>query len=449
MKRFTREQRSWFVYDWANSAYFTSIATVLFSPYLTSIAEQDACGYAGSADHPCTQSLSVLGISVSAGSLAFYLITLSTVLSAVILPVVGAIADRVQSRKRLMAVFAWMGSIACALMFFITGTNWQLGAVLLICANLMYAASVVVYDAILVDIAGPDERDDVSSQGWAFGYLGGGLFLAINLVLVMLHDTFGMDRSMAVRISMASAAIWWAGFTIIPYLGIRDRAPTRVETGQRNLLRQSFGQLWTTLREMRTYPQTLLFLVAYLFFNDGIQTVIYGASVYGEKQLGLETGVLIGTILLVQFVAFIGALTFGQIAKRIGGRRTILGGLVVWIVVVCSAFGLPAERILPFLVLAVAIGLVLGGTQALSRSLYSQLIPPGRAAEYFSVYQACERGTSWLGTLVFGLMHQLTGSYRPAILALIVFFIIGGLMLYAVNPRKGIQDVGNPLPSVV
>lgn len=448
MSKFTAEQRSWFFYDWANSAYLTTTATVLFSPYLTSVAERAACGYAGSADRPCREPLSVLGLSLSAGSLVFYLITFTTVLSALILPIVGAIADRVHSRRKLMGTFAWLGSIAGVLMFFVTGTHWQFGAVLLICANLMFAASVVVYDAILVDIAGPDERDAVSSQGWAYGYLGGGILLAANLVLVGMHDSFGIDESLAVRISMASAAVWWAAFTIIPVLGIRDRPP-HAPTGQRSLMSQSFGQLWITVRGLRHYPQTLLFLVAYLFFNDGIQTVIYAASVYGEKQLGFGTGVLIGTILLVQFVAFGGALLFGRVAGRYGSRRTILVGLLVWMCVVCIAFVLPAHQVAPFLILAVAIGLVLGGTQALSRSFYSQLIPAGRAAEYFSLYQACERGTSWLGTLAFGVMHQLTGSYRPAILALIMFFAIGAILLYKVNPHKGIRDVGNVVPSVV
>ncbi len=183
------------------------------------------------------------------------------------------------------------------------------------------------------------------------------------------------------------------------------------------LLRRSFGQLATTLRETRAYPMTLLFLLAYLFYNDGIQTVVYAAAVYGNKQLGFSIGFLIASILLVQFAAFGGALLFGRAAGRVGSKAMIVGGLVVWIAVVTVGYFLPAGQAIPFLALAVAIGLVLGGTQALSRSFYSQLIPRGRAAEYFSLYQACERGTSWLGTLVFGVVHQVTGSYRPAIVA--------------------------------
>ncbi len=443
------EQKSWFFYDWANSAYITTIATVLYAPYLTSVAERAACGFVGDEDRKCTEHLSILGLSVSAGSLVFYVVTLATVFSAFILPIVGAIADRVQSKKTLMARLAWSGAAVAALMFFVTGTNWQLGAALLVVANLFYASSIVVYDAILVEVAEPDERDRVSSQGWAFGYLGGGLLLAVNLAIVTIKP-FGLSTEMAVRVSLLSAAIWWAYFTFIPYRGIKDRAPRGVppEEGV-TLMQRSFGQLFRTLKELKNYPQTLLFLVAYLFYNDGIQTVIYSASVYGDKELGFGPSILIATILIVQFVAFAGALIFGRLAARIGSHRTILGGLVVWVFVVCFGYFLPEKQIAPFLLLAVAIGLVLGGTQALSRSFFSQLIPRGREAEYFSLYQACERGTSWLGTLVFGVVHQLTDSYRPAILALIAFFVIGGLLLWKLDPKKGIIEAGNQPPALV
>jgi len=203
------------------------------------------------------------------------------------------------------------------------------------------------------------------------------------------------------------------------------------------------------LRHMRAYPMTLLFLAAYLFYNDGIQTVIVSASTYGEKELGFETSVLIATILLVQFVAFFGALLFGRIAHSLGSKKTILGGLGVWMVVVMIAYFLPEESLLPFLGMAVLIGIVLGGTQALSRSFFSQLVPKGREAEYFSLYEACERGTSWLGTLVFGVMHQWLDSYRPAIVALLVFFVVGAVLLSRVDARRGIADAGNAAPVMI
>lgn len=446
---YTPEQKSWFWYDWANSGYFTTVVTVLFAPYLTSVAERAACGFVADDDRKCTETLSVLGLAISPGSLVFYVFTLATIISAFVLPIVGAMADRSSSKRQLLARLAWAGSIAAGLMFFVAGTNWLLGALLLVVTNLFFGASIVVYDAILCDIAVPDERDRVSSRGWAWGYLGGGVLLAVNLAVVTLLP-FGLTTEWAVRFSLLSAAVWWAAFTWVAYRGLKDRPPTNVVPSDGStLVQRSFGQLFRTLGELRNYPQTLLFLGAYLLYNDGIQTVIYAASVYGQKELGFGTSVLIATILLVQFVAFFGALLFGRIASNIGSHRTILYGLVVWMGIVIVAYFVPEGELVPFLLLGAGIGLVLGGTQALSRSFFSQLIPRGREAEYFSLYQACERGTSWLGTLVFGVVQQVTGSYRPAILALIIFFIVGGALLYRLDPRKGIEDAGNVAPAVI
>ncbi|KHL11140.1 UMF1 family MFS transporter [Mumia flava] len=438
------EQRSWYWYDWANSAYITSVGTVLIGPYLTSVAERDACG---TAEGTCTTDLSVLGVAISPGSLVFYVITFATLLSALVLPVVGAVADRVDSKRTLMARFAWAGAAAACGLFFVAGTNWQLGALLLVVANLCMAASLTVYDAILVDVAEPDDRDRVSSRGWAFGYLGGGTLLVVNLGIVLGGPALGIGTEMAVRISLLSAGLWWGGFTIRAFRGLRDHPPTVLpEQDGRTLMSRSFGQLWATLRELRRYPQTMLFLIAYLFYNDGIQTVIYSSSVYGQEELGFAEEVLIVTILLVQFVAIGGALSFGRAAARYGARRTIMVGLLGWMVIVTVGFVLPAGRIVPFLLLAAGIGLVMGGTQALSRSFYSQMIPRGREAEYFSLYQAVERGTSWFGTLVFGLVHQFTDSYRYAIVALIVFFALGLLLLTRLDAPRAIREAGNVVP---
>jgi UMF1 family MFS transporter len=444
-----REHRSWYFYDWANSGYVTTVATVLFAPYLTSVAEHEACGFAGTDDRPCNADLHVLGVAISPGSLVFYVVTLATVVSAIALPIVGAAADRSARKPVLMARYAWAGSLFAALMFLVSGDNWQLGAALLFAANICLGASLVVYDAILCEIATPDERDGVSSRGWALGYLGGGLLLAVNLGLVLGHDAFGMSEGLAVRVCLLLAGMWWAAFTVIPYRGLKSRLAAAQPAEPGGLVRQSFGQLWETLRELRRYPVTLTFLLAYLFYNDGIQTVIVTSSTYGEKQLGFSTEVLIATILLVQFVAFGGALLFGRIATRLGSKKTIAIGLSVWMAVVLAAYVLPREEVAPFLALAIVIGVVLGGTQALSRSFFSQLIPRGREAEYFSLYQACERGTSWLGTLVFGLVHQLTDSYRPAVFALMVFFVVGLALFASVDSRRGIAEAGNQPPVVV
>ena len=230
---------------------------------------------------------------------------------------------------------------------------------------------------------------------------------------------------------------------------LHNYAPVNMVRESGNIVERSFGQLFTTLRDMRHFPMTLTFLVAYLFYNDGIQTVITTASTYGEKQLGFGTSVLIATILLIQFVAFGGALFFGRLAGKYGAYRSILWGTFAWMVIVVAALFLPYQNVALFLLVAVAIGIVMGGTQALSRSFFSLLIPRGREGEYFSLYNAAERGTSWFGTLLFGVVFQLTGSYRPSILALIVFFVLGAFFLLRVDPERGIEEAGNRTPASI
>ncbi|GAA2120713.1 MFS transporter [Nocardioides bigeumensis] len=433
-----KNQKAWYWYDWANSAYVTTIATVLFAPYIINIAERAAVD----------DRISLLGISVAPGSLPSYLVTFSTILSAFLLPPLGALADRTKNKKGLLAFFAWTGAAFAALIFFATGDNWQIGAIGLIGGNICLGASAVVNDAILPLISEEHDRDRVSSRGWAWGYLGGGILLAINLAVVTVLP-FGLSTESAARVSMLSAAVWWAAFTFIPYLKLSDFPPVHVVPESGGIIRQSFGQLADTLKDLRNYPVALTFLVAYLFFNDGIQTVIASSSTYGSEQLGFSDDVLIITILLVQFVAFFGALTFGRLAKVYGAKRVILAGLVVWMAIVTAALFLPEEKMIPFLALGVAIGIVLGGTQALARSYFSLLIPRGKEAEYFSFYHAMDRGTSWFGTLTFGLVYQFTGSYRPAIFALIAFFALGGLLLLRVDTAKGIRDAGNDVPAVI
>jgi UMF1 family MFS transporter len=446
----TREQRAWYWYDWANSAYVTTTATVLMSPYLTTVAEAAACpDLPAGAD--CTTNLSVLGIPVAPGSLWFFTITFTTILSAIVLIFVGAVADRSPRPTRLFAGFAWAGAVAASLMFLVAGTNWQLGALLVVVAGICLGASLVVYDSILCRIANENERDRVSAKGWAFGYLGGGTLLALNFALDLFHTRLGLDRGLATRLSILSAGIWWAAFTVIPYLGLRHLTGTVTSAVDRRsgVVRGSLTQLRSTFGDLRRYPQTLTFLLAYLFFNDGIQTVIGSSSVYGSKELGFSESTVLGVFLFVQFVAFFGARLFGRMAARIGAWRTVLNGIGLWTVVVVIAFVTPSKSLAVFLGLGLLIGIVLGGTQALSRSLYSHLIPHGREAEYFSLYQAMERGTSWLGTLTFGLVYQFSHSYRWAIVCLIAFFVIGGYLLSRVDMRRGIEEAGNPVPVVI
>ena len=435
-----REQRAWYFYDWANSAFATTVSGVLYAPYLITVAQR-------AADQAGTDRLSLLGLSIAPGSLPSYVITLSTLLSAVALPLVGAIADRTARKPQLLGLFAWTGAASAALLFFLTGDHWLFGSLTFLVANLCFIAALVVNDAILPTISSEEERDRISSVGWAYGYAGGGLLLAVNFAMVTFADQLGLGTELAVRLSMLSAAVWWAAFTLVPVLGIRRHPPQAVEPAEGGVLARSFGQLAATFADMRRYPVALTFLLAYLFFNDGISTVISSASVFGVEELGFSTGTMLGVYLLVQLVAVLGALAFGRIAVRTGTKRTILGGLVVWMLIVTGAWYVPAGNLLALLALGVAIGLVLGGTQALARSYFSLFIPRGKEAEYFGFYHAMDRGTSWLGTLVFGLVFQLTDSYRPALFALVLFFVAGGALLLRVDTRRGIEQAGNDVPS--
>jgi UMF1 family MFS transporter len=268
---------------------------------------------------------------------------------------------------------------------------------------------------------------------------------------VMLLSIDGNDqRTLDIaRWCIVSAGVWWAAFTLLPLAWLREHPGAESTTQRGNVLLDGFKQLGHTIKGIRAYPLTLFFLLAYLIYNDGIQTVIALASQYGTEELKLTQSTLIITILLVQFLAFGGALLLGAMAARIGARKTIVFSLILWLFVVVVAYWLPAGEPLPFMLLGVAIGLVLGGSQALSRSLFSQLIPTGREGEYYGFYEISDKGTSWLGPLAFGLVFQLTASYRLGILSLVVFFVAGGILLAFVPIRRAIVAAGNTPPKLL
>ncbi|MGY6021131.1 MFS transporter [Streptomyces spinosirectus] len=431
-----REQRGWYFYDWACSVYSTSVLTVFLGPYLTSVAKSaaDADGYV----HP-------LGIPVRAGSFFAYSVSLSVIVAVLVMPMVGAAADRTGRKKPLLGITAYVGAAATTGMFFLDGDRYLLGGLLLIVANAAQSVGMMLYNSYLPQIAPPEERDAVSSRGWAFGYAAGSLVLIANLVLYLAHDSFGVSETTAVRICLAAAGLWWGAFTLVPLRRLRDRG----SAGPKEATAPGLRQLAATVRDMRRHPLTLAFLLAYLIYNDGIQTVISQASIYGSEELGLGQSTLIGAVLLVQVLAVAGALGMGRLARTYGAKHTILGSLVAWTVTLAAGYFLPPGAPVWFFVLASGIGLVLGGSQALSRSLFSHLVPPGKEAEYFSAYEMSDRGMSWLGPLLFGITYQLTGSYRDAIISLVAFFIIGFALLARVPVRQAISEAGNPVPDTI
>ena len=499
-----REIFGWAMYDWANSAFVTTVGTVFLGPYVAGLA-RSAAQAAG------TSTISFLGTPVAPDSVIPFAIAFSVVFQAGFLPILGAIADYSHRRKQMLQLFATIGAITTILMFFITSDTWWLGPFLFIIANLAFGSAIVFYNAYLPDIASEEERNRVSSYGWAMGYLGGGILLALNLALYTLRDTLGVPENIAVRINLASAGLWWLGFSTITWNRLRSRHAAHTMPEGENFLSIAFKQLsetmeappnliaalllsplvifiWAPLvaplvlqlltvqqwsidlailpilvppmlgpvimlviflrRKARTMPETSKYLTSYLIYNDGIQTVISIAAIFAAAPLlagGLELpqDILIAVILWIQFVAFGGALFWGKLAKWTSAKRSIIISLVIWAGVVIYAYsGMRGEtRTVEFIILGTLIAIVLGGSQAISRSLFAQMIPKSKEAEFFSIYEISERGTSWLGPMVFGIANQVFGNLRIAILALIFFFIVGLLILPFVNVDKAIADV--------
>ncbi len=498
-----REIFGWAMYDWANSAFSTTIGTVFLGPFVASLARAAAAS-AG------TETASLLGIPIAPDSVLPFAISFSVVFQAGFLPILGAIADYSHRRKQMLQIFATIGALTTMAMFFVQGSFWWLGAALFIVANLSFGAAMVFYNAYLPDIASEEERDRVSSFGWAMGYLGGGVLLALNLAFYTFYENFGIEESLAVRINLASAGIWWLGFSYLTWSRLRPRHAVRVLPEGENLFSVAFKQLSVTMetparlvailllspfaifiwapliapfvvylqttlhwpdeiaflplfvplfgpivmlviflrRKARTLPETSKYLTSYLIYNDGIQTVIAVASTFAAAPLlqgGLEmdTQSLIALILMIQFVAFFGALLWGKLANWIGAKQAVIVSLVIWAAVVIYAyFGLQGDsRVTQFFVLGIFIAIVMGGSQAISRSIFAQMVPKSKEAEFFSIYEISERGTSWLGPFLFAFVNQTQGNLRPAILSLIFFFVVGLAILPFVNVKKAVEDV--------
>ncbi len=317
-----RELFGWYVYDWANSAFYTTVVTVFLGPYLTAVAKAaaDAEGFV----HP-------LGLKIRPGSVFSLAVFLSVFLQMLVLPLLGAISDYSNLKKQLLIFFAYTGSFATMGMYFLKGDNYLLGVVLFVIANLSIGASLVFYNAYLNDVASPDRRDSVSSIGFAWGYAGGGLLLAANIALYVKRESLGLSESHAIRISLLSSGLWWALFTLVPLALLKRRRAVRSLPPGENRISVGFKQLKHTIKSLTRYPQTLLFLLAFLLYNDGIQSVIALAAQFGSEELKLETLTLTTTVLIVQFVAFFGATIFNFIAKAVGTKRAIIISLIIWV----------------------------------------------------------------------------------------------------------------------
>jgi len=415
------------MYDWANSGMITVVVTAVFPIFFARVC------------YPEDGELSAAGVHA-------WSTTISLAVIALLAPLLGVVADRTRSKKRLLAVFAGLGSIACAGMFFLRPGQWEAAAALFMLANIGASGSFVFYDALLPHVASEDEVDQLSTSSFALGYLGGGLLLALNLAWIREPAWFGLpsgegltpaEASLPARLAFLSVAVWWALFSI-PLLrrvrepeGSGDLPAGLTFSGAFVAAVRGLG---ATLRELLGYRQAALMLLAFLIYNDGITTFIRMASAYGE-ELGLDPGQMMLAILLVQFLGVPCTFGFGAVAARVGAKRSVLVGLAVYILVGLLARGLDSSA--DFFLMAALIALVQGGTQALSRSLFASMIPAARSGEFFGFFAVFDRFAGILGPLLFTLVLSWTGDVRDAVLPLLGFFVVGGLLLCLVKVDEG------------
>lgn len=414
----TPEQRAWAWYDWANSAYFTTVITAVFPAFFAT--------YAASGMEPAQATARFAAIT-----------SFSVGLVAVLSPILGAIADYTGTRKRLLAVFILVGVAACAAMAFIGEGEWRLAATLFVIGNIGVSASLVFYDSLLPAVARPEETDRVSSAGYAWGYLGGGVLLLVNLAWILQPTTFGFaNTATATKASFASVAAWWLLFSIPLFRRVPDPAPAADAKGGFGLsaIGGAFARLGQTFRDIRRYRHAFLLFLAMLLYQDGIQTIIRMASIYGA-EMGIDQTAQIAAFVMVQFLGIPFAFLFGSLGTRIGTKRAIFIALGVYSA--ATILGYFMTTVTHFFLLAGLVATVQGGSQALSRSMFSRLVPPDKTSEFFGFYAIAERFATMLGPVVFTVSVAVTGSSRSAVLAIILFFVAGGALLSMVDEEAG------------
>ena len=410
-----KDLRAWAMYDWANSAFQTTVIAAIFPIYYVKVAAADLPGPVATSRFAWATTLSILIVAVMA-------------------PLLGALADERPIKKRMIGLFLSIGAVATAAMFFITRGDWLFALVLFVIGNVGVAASIVFYESLLPHLVTEGELDIVSAAGYAIGYVGGGLLLAINILMMSRPEWFLLaDRGVAVRASLASVALWWAVFSIPLFRSVPEpRVSRTAQTGNAAVI--AMRRVARTFRELRHYRQAFVFLLAFLIYNDGIQTIIRMATTYGA-EIGLDDNAMIGALLVTQFIGIPFAFLFGLLADRIGARRAVFGGLAVYAVITVLGYFMRSSA--EFFALAVLVGMVQGGTQALSRSLFASMIPRQKSSEFFAFFGVFERYAGILGPAIFAWVVDRSGTSRNAILSVLVFFIVGAAILALVDVEEG------------
>ncbi|MBG0786276.1 MAG: MFS transporter [Anaerolineaceae bacterium] len=408
---------AWVMYDWANSAFVTTITAAVLPVYYASVAAADLAPNIRTAYWSYTTTIALLIVALMG-------------------PVMGAMADFSGSKKKFLTIFALLGIAGAALLFFIKEGDWLLASVFYIIGNVGFAGANVFYDSLLPHVADEEERDEVSSRGYAFGYFGGGILLAINLAMIMLAKD-GTASALMSRLSFLMVAGWWLIFTIPLWRWVKEPA-RRILKGEEhfNPVQASFSRLAHTFGEIRKYKELFKFIIAFWLYNNGIGTIIVMATIYGT-ELNFSATTTIGTLLMVQFVAIPFSLLFGWLGKKFGTKRSILLSLLIYTIIAIGGYFMTKE--IHFWILGFGVATVQGGSQALSRSLFSRMVPKSKSAEFYSFFSVSEKVAGTVGPLLFGVVSTLMGGSRLSIVSLVIFFITGGFLLSRVNEQDGMQ----------
>ena len=431
-----REVFGWVMYDFANSAFATTILAVIFNQYFATVV---AGGEKG---------VELFGVHLHGASLFTFSVALSMALSACLSPFLGAIADASGSKKPFLMVFCYTALIFTGLLYFVQEGRYWIGACFFIIANLGFAAGNVFYNAFLPEITTPKNIGWISGLGWAWGYIGGGMLLAINLIMLKYPAWLGFPQgTFTVQDCFLSVSLWWFIFSLPTFLLLKERSGETVLVPRSDYFRMGYRRLVHTLRRIRSFKELTKFLVAYLIYNDGIETVIVMASIFGADVLGMKTDEIILFFLMVQGIAFIGSLVFGFLADAVGSKKTVMASLVIWSVIVLWAFrlGLFWAPKTEYWILGGLVGMVLGGSQAASRSLQGLLTPTANSAEFFAFYGISGKFASVFGPVTYGLLIALTGSVQSGILSVLLFFVVGMVLLWTVDEKKGMEEKEHPV----
>ena len=410
---------SWSMYDWANSAFATTIMAAMFPPFYRTMA-------------------TTAGLSEANATAAWaYTTSIALLIIALLAPVLGAISDHTGGKKWYIAFFAGLGILGTGLFVVLGDDTYILGSILFIIGNVGFAGANIFYESLLPHIAKKDDIDQISTRGYALGYVGGGILLVINVLWYMQPGWFFMPGvGFALRASFFSVAVWWAIFSIPLFRDVPEPPVVRVVDEQVNVVSAGFRRLGHTFRQITRYRQLLIFLIAFWLYNDGIGTIIKMATAYGD-EIGIGLTDMVIALIITQFVGIPFSFGFGWLARRLGTKRSILLSLAIYTLISIAGYFMTTAT--HFYILAFAVGMVQGGSQALSRSLYGAMVPKSQSAEFFGFFSTSSKFAGILGPLLFGVVSQIAGGSRLSIISLIVFFIVGGLILTQVNVEEGIR----------